>query len=217
MKRSLFIILLLITTLTLLSACRSTDNAGNSLYDEISDSDTLLPFFEDGKLIWEVSDFKNLYQDYWQARKEYEAVTSEIKKASDIRMFVNILSGMSKTLVHIETASDSFEKTSEKGDLPAELGDVFFHFGPTLPDYAFLQIFKAEDCGYLWFRLENRDSVSQRYHSSVFRISLSDFGSLDKFLNGLKKKTEVLAGKPVLYLYPEYEADINVSCTSMEY
>ena len=211
MKRSRLIILLLITTLALLSGCDQTDNAGSPLDNQISDTDTLLPFREDGSLIWKASDFHYLYLDYWQERKDYEALTSQISKNADINKFVEILSGMGKSLVYTEKASDSFEKTSDNGFLPVELGDMIFHFGPTLPDNAFLQVYKAADCGYLWFRLEDRESgVVRQYHSSVFNISLSDFEKLESFLNGLEKNTEALAGKPVLYLYPEQETDINV-------
>ena len=210
MKRSRFILLSLATMLALLSGCGPTGNAGSSLNIEISDTDSLIPFREDGSLIWQASDFDNLYLDYWQERKDYEALTTNITKNSDIRTFVKILSEMRKTLVYTEKASDTFEKTSDNGVLPADLGDMFFHFGPTLPDNAFLQIFKAADCGYLWFRLENRESAVQHYHSSVFGVSLSDFEKMESFLNGLEKHTEGLAGKPVLYLYPEHESDISV-------
>jgi hypothetical protein len=117
---------------------------------------------------------------------------------------------MRKTLVYTEKASDHFEKTSDNGEYPAEPGELIFHFGPTLPDNAFLQVFRAADRGYLWFRLENNESEDQRYHSSLFSISLSDFEKLESFLNGLPKHEDALAGKPVLYLYPEYESDITV-------
>jgi len=190
---------------------RTVDTA-SAPYDKITDSDSLLPFLENGDLIWKASDFKIMYLDYWQERKDYEGVSSEINKEADFQTFIKILSEMRKTLIYTEKASDSFEKTSEKGVLPpdSELGDIVFHFGPTLPDNAFLQVLKADDCAYLRFRLENKESELEHYHSSVYYISLRDFEKLENFLIGLDKNTETLAGKPVLYLYPEHESDISV-------
>ena len=210
MNQVRLVVFLVISSLILLSGCNPTGDAGSPLEYEISDADTLLPFRETGELIWDSSDFNNLYLDFWQERKDYEALTSQITSQADIRKFVSILTEIRKTLVYTEKASDTFDKITDNGVFPSELGDLYFHFGPTLPDNAFLQVFRAADCGYLWFRLENNESGTRRYHSSIFSIGTNDFENLESFLNSLPKQQEALVGKPVLYLYPEHEADVTV-------
>ena len=213
MKRSLFILLSLITISALLSGCNSTDSSVGSVSfprDWVTDPGSLYPFLENGNLIWKASDFDRLYLEHWRERKDYEAQISDTGKNADIQQFVKILSEMNKTLVYTEKLSGSFDKTSENGILPVELDDMVYHFGPMLPDNGFLQIYKATECGYLYFRLENNESDIENYHISIYSISLNDFDKLDNFLGGLGKRTEGLAGKPVLYLYPERESDISV-------
>ena len=207
------ILLSLISVFALLSGCNRTVSSVGSVsfpHDWVTDPGSIYPFQEKGALIWEASDFDRLYFEHWRERKDYEATITDTIKSADLQQFVRILSEMNKKLVYTEKLSDSFDRISDNGLLPAELGDRVYHFGPMLPDNGFLQIYQTAECSYLYFRLENKESDIEKYHVSIYSISLSDFKKLDSFLGGLDKSTEALAGKPVLYLYPEYESDITV-------
>jgi len=214
-KSVLFLLVLSIAAFVLSPGCeRDPGGEASSLRCEvIIEPGALLPFRDNGDLIWKPSDFDSLYLHHWQQEEDYVAVISETEKKSDIETFVEILSGIEKTLIYVEYTErtrDSLEKTSEQGVLPEEIGEIIFHFGPFLPGSAFLQVFKAADCGHLWFRLENSESEVECYHHSVYRISLEDFEKLENFLDGLEKKPVSKAAKPVLYLYPEHESEVSV-------
>ena len=211
MKRTFALILSAIMLAVLIIGCKADENDGFvSPHDKITDTEAILPFLPNGNLIWEASDFTSLYIDFWQERSDFEGVFVETGNNTDIRKLIAILSNMRKTLIYTNELSGHFSLISEIGTVPDDSGDVYFHFGPTLPDRAFLQVLKTETCCHLSFRLENHEETQESYNSSMYCVSLDDYEKLESFLNALNKTPADLGGKPVLYLYPEYETDVSV-------
>ncbi|MDD2476633.1 MAG: hypothetical protein PHI32_12065 [Dysgonamonadaceae bacterium] len=185
------------------SGCKNTEKSRSPDPIVVSISgEVLLPFAKNNKLIWQSSEITNSYVEYKQEHKENEVRIANISKTENAQNFINIINNTNKTLIGTSKQSTTGDNTKPFPGLDSSSEIYFFRTasGDMMSEY------KTKNWGYFWFRIMQ----DKFYHYSLYKVDLNDLQKTDRFFEGLDKKWESLMDKPVLYLYPQHETDVNV-------
>ena len=202
-KRSLVIVLALILSLSVLVSCNNDKEPEKEkailTYAEGIEipEGMILPFNEEGKLIWDESEVKDFLVLYTAKDKPQHA---SLKKEEKAQQFVNLLNEANKELI---VATRQPSKVIDE----FTRGEKIYNFEAYRDNmYISISIYKDSDNGYLEINLNGNNFDNY----SVYRISLDTLGKIEELVEGLEKTEGMLTAKPVLYLYPEDKQDVSV-------
>ena len=211
LNKAVAVCLFVIVPLQLLAGCWNTPSSLSREPSLVVPEGMLLPFDEGGKAIWNASEISGARLDYLDEGTEGYFFTSDLSTKNNMQVFINLLNNMQKELVGaIKGNLSPCEASFAEFDCGVEVYSVDIRMS-TSDQLISSYVFRAADCGYLWFCLVALSDPTVNYHS-IYKISLDSFQKLEQLFGSFSYQNvlEVIYAKPVLYLYPESECNVSV-------